>query len=111
VAEDCGNGTDDDVDGDIDCADADCVDDLACSAWTCGEVLTCAQACGPNIGCLNSCAGNACNSAQDAWDAVQSCTLSNCLGACLDPSALQCQTCVQTSCFSDLAVCVSNSCP
>ncbi len=53
----CGNGTDDDRDGLVDCADRDCANDAACTQRCCFDTIAnqCVTSCCQNGACLGNC--------------------------------------------------------
>jgi len=112
--EDCSNNIDDDGDTLVDCDDPDCSSDPACavSNATCTDVLSCANACGTNPTCVSDCRDTGCASAQTAFDALETCVVSNCAGPCGgNPSGPGCQNCLNSSCSTELGDCSSNTCP
>ncbi|MBI4955641.1 MAG: hypothetical protein HY908_26720 [Myxococcales bacterium] len=109
----CANGLDDDTDGHVDCADPDCAGVGACGAsgWTCGQILTCAQACGPDFACVSTCQAAGCASGQTAFGALQQCLVANCLTECAgDPGGPACQSCMSTACGGVVTACLADAC-
>ncbi len=108
----CANGIDDDSDGFVDCADSDCAGDPACqpTGVTCGEVVTCAQGCGADFNCAQTCVASGCATAQQLAVDLMNCVFSNCLNECSDPASLTCQVCMGTSCSTEAAACLADTC-
>jgi len=110
----CDDGVDNDGDTDTDCDDADCTGNPACggNGWDCGQVMTCSDSCGNDMGCINNCRDNGCTDAQTAFDDVMTCMLSSCMADCVaDPQSTACGICVGTNCATETSTCVSNTCP
>jgi hypothetical protein len=80
--------------------------------WDCSQIGLCAADCGTDFGCLNDCKNHGCQSAQDAYDAVQNCVLADCFMECAgDPQGQECQDCRNANCPTEIAACEANTCP
>ena len=85
---------------------------------TCGQISACsdacAAACGSNficlIGCPGGCGAKGCPAAKTPWDALNGCITGKCITQCAAGHTAACDTCVSTSCATEITACNAQTC-
>jgi len=112
---DCGGSCEGcDVGGECDDDNGNCLETLWCNfdslceaRLDCAGITECAGACSSQS-CISGCRDAGTESGGAAFDAVISCTYSNCLSDCLSGNEATCEACVSTNCAEETAACDTN---
>ncbi len=86
-----------------------CPADCVCGDAACGGIMACMFAC-TDIFCTNDCLGSGCRDAQTQAHDLLGCMLTSCIMDCIDPSSSTCQSCLMTSCSTQILLCVTGTC-
>ncbi len=99
---------DGDADGDGD-VDGDADGDGGGEHVTCAEVLDCADGCANDNDCVTAC-GLPCGPAGTELGNVLRCIATQCGGPCADRSSVECDECINESCYTQLYACLTAAC-
>jgi hypothetical protein len=109
----CNNGSDDDGDGAVDCADSDCAGSPDCpgTELTCGELLDCLASCADQA-CRQACNEAACDTAVQAYADIRTCRMAECQTECPQggTNTQQCRDCIALNCPDEVAACEADTC-